>query len=470
MGVFLLVLSLYAALVLLIGTLGLRRVRSGEDFWVARRGASGLAIGGSLAATIVGGSSTLGLAGLGYSRGLTGSWWLLCGVGGLGGLLWLLRARHCPVATTLPELIGRWYGPGLRRLAALCIAAAWLGIVGAQANAAGRILTAFLGGRTLLWCFLAGALFIFYTAAGGQLSVIRTDLFQALVILAGTGACAGAGLARAGGFRGLAGALPAGHLSFPLSPAFSPLELALLLLTVGSTYLTGPDMLSRVFCARGPRAARAGVAVALCFVALFAWLPTLIGLEARVLLPPGDPEGALPLLARTLLSPGLAALTMAALLSAFMSSADTTLLTMSAVLALDLFPGRRPGASAPGAGAGGLAGWRLIVVLSGTAAVLVGAMSGGIIGSLLVGYTIFSGGLFVPIVAGLAGKPMSRPAAWCAAAAGGTLALAGRLLHLDPLIAASFLLSFTVLLADRLRLPARAAPRRGAPRGGGGDP
>jgi len=42
--------------------------------------ASALATGGSLIATIVGGSSTLGLAGLAFSQGLSGSWWLLVGV------------------------------------------------------------------------------------------------------------------------------------------------------------------------------------------------------------------------------------------------------------------------------------------------------------------------------------------------------------------------------------------------------
>jgi SSS family solute:Na+ symporter len=176
MSLFLLLLAVYLLLILGLGVHGAMRVRSAADFWIAGGQASTVSTGGSLAATILGGSSTLGLAGLAFSRGATGSWWLLVGPVGLGCLLFFLKYLKRRSVYTLPELIRGWYGPAMGKVAGLFVVAAWLGIVGAQATAAGRILAAFFGGRLPCWTLAAGAVFIAYTVCGGQVSVIRTDL------------------------------------------------------------------------------------------------------------------------------------------------------------------------------------------------------------------------------------------------------------------------------------------------------
>jgi len=449
-------LALYAALMLVIGILGLRRVRTAEDYLLAGRRSRGLHIGGSLAATILGASATLGLAGLAYRRGLTGSWWLLVGALGLTGLLFLVRRVRAARAYSLPGLLGLWYGPAMRRLSAAFIAVAWLGIVGAQASAAGRILAAFLGGHYAAWTLAAGGLFILYTVMGGQVSVIGTDLPQLLFIIIGLVGSAVFGLRAAAGLPGLKAALDPGFFSFPLSPGFSAFDLALLALVVGSTYLAGPDMLSRLLCSRDQSSARRGLAMSIAVIVPLAFLIALIGMVARALYPGASPEAAFPLLMKGTLPPLLAGLAMLALLSAFLSSADTTLLTLATVLAVDL-AGLDLDRLGPRRSLGLLRG---LTALAGVAAVLVGLYSGGIIPSLLLAYTIFSGGLFVPILAALVGKPMRPQAAIAAAAAGGALALTGKLLGADPLIAAGFAVSLAIWLADRLLAGRRAGPDR----------
>ena len=449
-------LALYAALMLVIGILGLRRVRTAEDYLLAGRRSRGLHIGGSLAATILGASATLGLAGLAYRRGLTGSWWLLVGALGLTGLLFLVRRVRAAPAYSLPGLLGLWYGPAMRRLSAAFIAVAWLGIVGAQASAAGRILAAFLGGRYQAWTLAAGGLFILYAVMGGQVSVIGTDLPQLLFVVIGLAGSAAFGLRAAGGLPGLKAALDPGFFSFPLSPGFSASDLALLALVVGSTYLSGPDMLSRLLCSRDQSSARRGLAMSIAVIVPLAFLIALIGMVARALYPGASPEAAFPLLMKGTLPPLLAGLAMLALLSAFLSSADTTLLTLATVLAVDL-AGLDLDRLGPRRSLGLLRG---LTALAGIAAVLVGLYSGGIIPSLLLAYTIFSGGLFVPILAALVGKPMRPQAAIAAAAAGGALALTGKLLGADPLIAAGFGVCLAIWLADRLLAGRRAGPDR----------
>jgi SSS family solute:Na+ symporter len=446
-------LALYAALMLVIGILGLRRVRTAEDYLLAGRRSRGLAVGGSLAATILGASATLGLAGLAYRRGLTGSWWLLVGALGLSGLLFLVRRVRAAPAYSLPGLLGLWYGPAMRRVSAAFIAVAWLGIVGAQISASGRILAAFLGGNYPVWALAAGALFITYTLMGGQVSVIGTDLPQLLFVIIGVAGSAAFGLRAAGGLPGLKAALDPGFFSFPLSPGFSASDLALLALVVGSTYLSGPDMLSRLLCSRDQASARRGLAMSIAVIVPLAFLIALIGMVARALYPGASPEAAFPLLMKGTLPPLLAGLAMLALLSAFLSSADTTLLTLA--MAVDLV-----GLDLSKLGTRRSLGLlRGLTAVAGIGAVLVGLYSGGVIPSLLLAYSVFSGALFVPILAGLVGRPLRPPAAIAAAFSGGALALAGKLLGRDWLLASGFAVALALWLADRLLAGRRTAAR-----------
>jgi SSS family solute:Na+ symporter len=451
-----LLLAAYAALMLAIGILGLARVRTAEDYLVAGRRSADWHVGGSLAATILGASATLGLAGLAYRRGLTGSWWLLVGALGLAALWFLARRARAQTVYSLPGLLGLWYGPAMRRVSAAFIAAAWLGIVGAQASASGRLLAAFLGGSYPLWTLAAGGLFILYTVMGGQVSVIGTDLPQLLFVVIGLAGSLAFGLRAAGGIGGLKSALDPGFFAFPLSPGFSGQDLALLALVVGSTYLAGPDMLSRLFCSRSDAGARRGILLSIAVIVPLAFLIALIGMVARALYPGASPEAAFPLLMKGTLPPPLAGLAMLALLSAFLSSADTTLLTLATVLSVDLL-----GVDLSKQGSRrSLRLLRGLTAAAGVGSVLVALYSGGIIPSLLLSYSVFSGGLFVPILAGLVGRPLRPAAAIGAASCGGALALAGKLLGRDALIAAGFAVTLAVWLADRLLASHRASRQR----------
>lgn len=143
---------------------------------------------------------------------------------------------------------------------------------------------------------------------------------------------------------------------------------------------------------------------------------------------------------------GLAGLALLALLSEFLSAADTTLLTLATVLSVELLgPDPRSLGNRRS-----LRVLRAFTAAAGAGCVLVGLYSGGIIPSLLLSYSVFSGGLFVPILAGLVGRPLRAPAALAPALAGGVLALAGKLLGRDGLVAAASAVSLALWLADSL--------------------
>ncbi|MCE5274725.1 MAG: sodium:solute symporter family protein, partial [Deltaproteobacteria bacterium] len=94
-----------------VGFTNSRRIRGIAGFYVSDRSGSALLISGSLLATIVGASQTLGLAGLGYARGLVGAWWMLVGSVGLFILTFRLAEKvRAAEVYTLPELLKRQYG------------------------------------------------------------------------------------------------------------------------------------------------------------------------------------------------------------------------------------------------------------------------------------------------------------------------------------------------------------------------
>jgi SSS family solute:Na+ symporter len=398
----LLVVGAYFAAMIWIGIRSARRIKGINSFFVADRQGSALLITGSLLATIVGGSSTVGMAGKGFSWGLVGAWWILVGVLGLLVLFVFLARRIRNYGLfTLPELLERQYGSSVKVAASIVVVWAWLGIIAGQIVAAGRILTAMGSGNLSLMMTISAGVFILYTILGGQISIIRTDTVQSAILMAGIILCACLGLKQCGGIAALQSHLPHDFFLFPVNSHFSWTNLIEWLILVGSAYLVGPDIYSRLFSSRdGTTARKSALFTALLLIPL-AFAIVLIGMTARVLGPSISAEEAFPYTIRTVLPWGINALVMAALLCAVMSSADTVLLTSSTILTVDVvnhivttLRGK------PLEDRNILALSRLAVVVLGLAALGLALELQGVIPLLLLGYSIYTAGLVVPIVLG----------------------------------------------------------------------
>src|SRR4030043_1243345 len=79
----LIIVVVYSLAMIGVGLGARKKARSQNGFFVAQRQVTLPFIAGSLVATAVGGSVTVGMAGLGFGRGVTGVWWLLVGSVGL---------------------------------------------------------------------------------------------------------------------------------------------------------------------------------------------------------------------------------------------------------------------------------------------------------------------------------------------------------------------------------------------------
>ena len=176
---------LYLAATIVIGCLCARRIRTPDDYYVAGRSAGVVCLAGSLLATILGSSAILGSIDLGCEKGWAGAWLLVCGSVGLLALLPFVKTVAAFRGYTLSMLIGTFYGETVRKLSGAVIAIAWLGVIGAQIIGAAKI-TSGTFGIPYVWAACAiGLTLTFYTTAGGQFSIIRTDVLQTLLIFLG---------------------------------------------------------------------------------------------------------------------------------------------------------------------------------------------------------------------------------------------------------------------------------------------
>ena len=384
-----LVIAAYLIAVLAIGTFG-RRMKGLEDFHLAGRSIKLVYLTGTFCASIIGASSTLGMAGLGFSSGLPGAWWMLSGTAGLLVLAAFFASRVRKTGCcTLPELVGTFYGQGARCAAAVLIVISWIGVVAVQIQASGKVLGAIMNGDQALFMVVCAAVFVLYTMHGGQSSVIRTDLLQLLIILTGmivlfTSAWEAAGPELLSG------------QSFPTSPQMGSGAVLTMLAVVGSAYLVGPDMHSRMLSAHSPGEARASAAISALILVPLAFMITSLGIFASSLYPAASPEAAIPLLMTGLLSPALQGMVAAAMLAAFMSSADTSLMTAASILTLDIFRKASPNSSEKRL----MLISRISVAVIGLSALVLAVSTPGIINTLMIAYTVFTSGLLLPVITG----------------------------------------------------------------------
>lgn len=420
-------LVLYGAAVLAIGVRASRKAgESREEFLVAGRSFSPLMAWAGLSSTVIGGSTTLVLASLVAQKGLPGLWLDFAGVLGLLALgLFLARKVRESRALTISEVIGRAYGPAVRKIAALLVVLAsivWFALLTQATEAVLTAMTPWNPTRVLVG---TAVLFVAYTTLGGQRAVVGTDIVQlTLMIVALLGIAvplALVSLAKTG--------WPVTHLVFPTSAVYRWTDVAAVLVLVGLPHAVGSDVWSKLLSARDERAARTaalGAAASKLVFGLGTATIALAGVALGFRASPALYPQTLVALAGETLAPVL----LVALVATMQTSSDSVLLSASAATAHDLLPGLPPWAT------------RVLVVGYGVLGLVVALALRDVVATFRLGYTIFAAGLILPtLVAFLPGVTLSRTFAGLAMAGGGgvalvaaLLALSGRPLGPDPVL------------------------------------
>ena len=345
MNPYLLVLILYSLVLIGLGLVLSRHVKSSGDFYVAGRKLSpGLLFATMLAANI-GAGSTVGAAGLGYSIGLSAWWWV--GSAGIGSLI--LAATVGPRIRDLAARKGFYtvgdflefrFGSPVRTVIAVLLWLGTLSILAGQLIAVSRILNVVASIPKTAGCLLGGVVAVLYFSAGGLKGTVWVNLLQLSVKAAGFLISLPLVLLAVGSWSGMKSSLTAAGISASyfhfLGNGWSDVLPYVALLV--PSFIVSPGLVQKVFGARDAGAVRRGVGLNGAALLIFSFFPVLLGMAAAVRFPGLEhPELALPTVLTGLLPVWLGALLLASVFSAEVSSADAILFMLSTSLSRDLF-------------------------------------------------------------------------------------------------------------------------------------
>lgn len=345
---FLLILILvYVAILAHHAWVGRKRTRGVADFYVGGRSMGGVAIGLSFFATFSSTNSFVGFSGQSYVYGLP---WLLLTpflvVFSLVSWLWVAPRLHRFTTSldslTLPDFFGfRFCSSAVRLQAALIVIFASLFYMTAIFKGIGNLLEAFL--QVPYWLAIIMVFFIVvgYTAAGGFISVVKTDVVQGYLMILGAFLLFGVTVRAAGGLGALWSVrdLPDGARLFSWD-AGVPFPMLLGILFAGSfKFVVEPRQLSRFYALKDLQAVRRGMWVSTAaFLVVYSML-TPIGLYARHLVEGiQDSDHVVPsiLTDPAIFPPLVSGFLLLVMVAAAMSSLDSVLLVVASTFQRDV--------------------------------------------------------------------------------------------------------------------------------------
>ncbi|HCR31192.1 MAG TPA: hypothetical protein DIV79_14365, partial [Opitutae bacterium] len=382
----LVILGLYMIMLLSFGVIAyLRSKSSEEDFYLAGRGQGVLVTALTIMATMFSSAAMLGIPGLIYKDGLPFVFFALnlplsgAAVYAIGSRVWRLGKKRGYM--TPADLISDYYGGSslLRCLVALTGALYVIPYIVMQIKAGGYLAqrmfpdaeaVTLLGKNFAIFevgVMALSVLTMLYVLIGGMRSVAWTDVVQGLLLLSGMIIAGLATVTALGGPRSFfqeVTALPPEALSLPgPSGAWSPWKLMTICMFASLATMIQPGQWIRYYAARSTETLkRSALIFAILLPICFIFGVMLVALGARVIYPPILENGVLlphpaigtqsdefdqvvialiqehiPLLLGPAVGVVIVSLILVAIMAASMSTADSNLHALSAVLTRDVY-------------------------------------------------------------------------------------------------------------------------------------
>lgn len=382
-----------------IGIAVSRFVRTEDDYFLAGRRLGPLLATFSIFATWFGAESVIGSAGMAYEEGLAGvssdpfGYGLCILIAGFlfARIFWDMKL------VTVADFVRRRYSPAAARITGLLMVATSFLWTAAQIRAFGTVLSAAVELPLLSGIVAATAIVILYTSFGGMMADVVTDLLQGVILIAGLGLVLYFVVEESGGIPSFAAALAEGIRRNAATPHGSVLQTAerWLIPICGSIF--AQELISRMLSSRSTTTAvRSSLAAGTMYI-LIGFIPLSLGLAGASLVPGlADGEQVLPELARRYLPSAMFVIFSGAIISAILSTVDSTLLAISALLSHNVFPMRTDLPERTK-----VAVDRSIVIVSGIAAAFFAFGAEGVYELVKDASSFGSAGIFVVMMAGL---------------------------------------------------------------------
>lgn len=347
-----LIVLISLVIVLGIGLYFRNRDSNTNEYFLAGRNLGWFAIGISLFATNISSEHFIGLAGSGASRGLAVGQFELIAIFLLILLGWFIAPIYKKLGvSTTPEYLEKRFGPSSRKF--------FSGISIFTYIITKILVTLFAGGilfnMIFGWSIFTSAVAIVlltgvYSLVGGFSAVVKTQVFQGILLIVSTILLTAYGLSEVGGFSGLHEKLPESYFQM-FKPSDDP-DFPWTGIIFGAPIIAfwywcaDHYMVQRVLGAKSIDDARRGT----LFTAFLKILPLFVlvlpGLITVALYPEAKGDIAYPTLISSGIIPiGIKGIVLAGFLAAMMSSLSASFNSIAALYTLDFYKPKHPNAS-----------------------------------------------------------------------------------------------------------------------------
>ena len=436
-------IDLLIFIIYMIGVLGIGyyfylRNKTSDDYYVGGRKIGSVHVGLSVVATDVGGGFSIGLGGLGFIMGLSGSWMLFTGLLGawLAAVFLIPKVRGNPAFDkfqTFPQIFGYHYGATVALFAGIISAIGYAGFTSSQLLAGAKLADgAFVTVDLQTALIVMGIVAVVYTVMGGLKAVIYTDTFQWIILMSGL-IFIGIPISyfAVGGIEGIREVVQPRHLSLTNISWQTFVNWGLTIIPI---WFVGMTLYQRIFACRDEKSAKRAWYLAGIFeYPIMAFMGVLLGLFARVAADQGmfvelgamnmeevDPETGLPMLLRHVMPVGLLGLILAAYFSAILSTADSCLMASSGNVVTDVLGKWRKAKWLPQSE---IRLSQLVTLIIGVLALLLAMTITNVIDLMLRSYSFMVAGLFVPVTGALYWRKSSSMGALLSMVTGGVITM-----------------------------------------------
>ncbi|WP_313256586.1 sodium:solute symporter family protein [Lacrimispora sp.] len=419
------IVIIYLLLMLWIGWYSSTKISTNTDFLVAGRRLGPLLMAGTLAATEIGGGSSLGVVQNGMSGfGLSAAWYIIT-MGIAFAILSFFAPRfRAATVKTVPEYFRRRYNKSCGIITAIIMLFPLVGLTAGQFIASAVILSTMLGIDYQVAVIIVAVVVTVYSIMGGLWSVTLTDFVQVFLIVIGMIIAVPFALRYAGGWSNVTANIPEGTLS--MFQGYDLFGIISLIIMYTATFSVGQEAVSRFYAAKDEEAARGGAWLAALINFIYAFIPTILGIITLALMNMGKFSSeqfadvgaryALPILAINTMPAIVCGLLFSGIISATMSSSDSDLLGAGSIFSNDIYKAvLKPDASSQSV----MKVTKIVMCFVGVASMLIALFNTqSIVSILMFCFTLRAAGSFFPYVMGHYWKKASSAGTIASLAAG----------------------------------------------------
>ncbi len=331
----------YLIIMILVGLIAARYQKSTAHFWVANRSFGPIILAIAIVASIMHGGTMLGGTGQMTKMGATVLNNLSFALGFMVVLFFMAKKLRRFGGYTLPDFLGeRFESNGFRGFAAFVILVTATVSLIAQTKSMGIVMQQISGLSLQSSMIIATAIFVFYTVIGGMMAAVWNDIIQWLLMMIGVIVLAIGLIPHVGGLSEavITAEKVAPGWSSLMGIGWTPMAFWSWHFVWFIAYFTRIEFVTKIYTAKDERAAMLGTALGLVLLLIFISFTIYFSAAARVLIWDGhtSPDQLLPIMMNKYLSPFWAAISLAGIAAAAMSTVSSLLLLSGAAISHDL--------------------------------------------------------------------------------------------------------------------------------------